>query len=478
LNLTFQNIHTSIKSNPILYRLAHGTFWSLLGTVMLGVADFGAYGMVQSTLEMFGLFAGFSLGATSSKYLAAYKTKDKEKASRILSLTNTFTIISSGIIGLVIYLSSSWIADETLKRIDLAPLLSLGALYLFISTQNNVQIGSLGGFEAFKETAKINSLQGILTPVVAIPLVYFFSLRGAIISLIVTSLVGYVLCRIVLNKKCKEFNIDIKRFDRSSFKEWPIIWHFSIPLLASGLLVMPVIWITNAILVNQVNGYKELGLFNAANQWRVFIIFIPQILSTVMLPMFSAAYSNKRDSEYNKIFEINLKLTWMIALPATSIAILIKEPLGAIFGRQYINVKYLVVILMVTAFLNIVNSVVGTALIGSGRAWIGAAFNLVWAAIMITSTSILAPHYGAQGLAVAYLISYALHTVFQMSYVDLYLVPKSIRKKKMLIIITIVTLLPVTAAAIANSLSGWLSILSLIIAIVPIIKMYPEMAKW
>ena len=144
MNLIYQSILNSIKSNPILYRLAHGTFWSLLGTVvsmvfslvatiaiarMLGVADFCAYGMVQSTLEMFGLFAGFSLGATSSKYLAEYKTKDKEKDSRILSLTNTFTIISSGIIGLVIYLSSSWIADDTLKRIDLAPLLSIGALF-------------------------------------------------------------------------------------------------------------------------------------------------------------------------------------------------------------------------------------------------------------------------------------------------------------------------------------------------------------
>jgi O-antigen/teichoic acid export membrane protein len=485
LNLTYQSILASIRSDRILYRLAHGTFWSLLGTVasraasviatiiiarMLGVADFGAYGMVQSTLEMFGMLAGFSLGATSSKYLAEYKSKDKEKAGRIISLTNSFTVISSGIIGLVIYLSSSWIADETLKRVDLAPLLSLGAIYLFISTQNNVQIGSLAGFEAFKETAKINALQGILAPVVAVPLVYFFGLEGAVISLIVTSSVGYVFCRVGLNKKCKEYNIEILHFDRSIFKEWSVFWNFSIPSFASGLLVMPVIWLTNALLVNQPNGYVELGLFNAANQWRQFIIIIPNVLSTVLLPIFSDVYGNRSVGEFRSVFQLNIKLTWMIALPATIIIIALREVIAIVFGAKYQGMDMLIAPLMITAFLNIMNNVVGSAIAGAGQMWLGAALNLCWAIAMVICSLLFIPRYGGFGLALSYMISYLFHTACQMVYTELKLIPDSLKIFKNLFLFTLCTIVSVYFLAVTNELNLYLSVVFILGACFPLLQ--------
>jgi O-antigen/teichoic acid export membrane protein len=482
LHLTKQSILLLIKSNPILYRLAHGTFWTLLGTVasrvfalistifiarLLGVEDFGAYGMVQSTLEMFGLFAGFSLGVTSSKYLAEYKTRDKNKASRVLSLTNTFSIISSTIIGLVIYFSSSWLASETLKRPDLAPLLSLGAMYLIISTQNNVLIGALGGFEAFKETAKINSLQGMLTPVFAIPLVYFYGLQGAVLSLIAISLVGYALCRTELNKKCSNYGIVIQRFDISSFREWPVLWHFSIPSLASGILVMPVIWFTNTILVNQQNGYAELGLFNAANQWRQLIIFIPQILSTVMLPILSAAFGDAKKETFGDALRINLILTWVIALPMTIFIISIREPLTGVFGKTYEGMEMLLIILMVTSFLSMINAVIGTALAGSGKMWLGTMMNLGWAIALILLTIMLVPVYGGLGLALAYLLAYSLHTCWTMIYADIYLAHRLIRNQKLLIILTAITIFPLLVLTFMHELKLTAMLVILMISILP-----------
>jgi O-antigen/teichoic acid export membrane protein len=483
--INFQNILASVKTNRILYRLAHGAFWSLLGTAaskvfsvittiviarMLGVSDFGAYGMVQSTIEMFCLVAGLSLSNTSNKYLSEYKTKNKEKAGRIISLTNGIAVISSGIIGLVIYLSSSYIAGETLGRIDLSPLLKLGAIYLFISTQNNVQTGSLGGFEAFKETAKINALQGLLTPLVALPLVFFFGLQGAVISLIITSLIGYVLFRNELNRTCKKYNICIQRFDKSAFKEISIIWHFSIPSLASGLLVIPVIWLTNAILVNQPGGYLEMGLFNAANQWRQFVIFIPNILSTVMLPIFSDVYGNRSDGEYRSVFQLNIQLTWMIALPATILIIAVREVLAIVFGSKYQGVDVLIVPLMITAFLHIMNNVVGSAIAGAGRMWLGATFNLFWAIAMVLCSMLLIPKFGGMGLALSYMIAYLLHTGWQAIYTERKLIPNSLKKFTSLFLLTLCTLIPVYVLIVLNELNIYLSVAFVLASSIPLIQ--------
>ena len=480
-----RNFVNALKANPIFYRLARGTFWALLGTIasrafslvatilvakMLGVADFGAYGIIQSTLETFGFVAGFGLGATSTKYLAEYRNKDKDRAGRILSLTNAFALVSSGVIALAIFLFSPWMARDLLNRADLAPLLSLGAIYLFVAAQNNVQVGSLGGFEAFKETAKINLVQGLLAPLLAVPLVYFFGLKGAVISMIAIALVGYILCRRVLNAKCKANGIRLRRLDRSAIREFPVIVHFSVPSLASGLLVLPVTWLANALLVNQPDGYSEMGLFNAANQWRQLIIFVPNVLTLVLLPIFSDVHGNKDPGEFRSVFQLNLRLTWTIALPATVAVIALRDALAFVFGAKYQGVGLLIAPLMVTAFLNIVNNVVGTAIAGAGRMWVGVILNSCWAVAMVASSLLLIPRFGATGLALSYVTSYLLHTAWTMVYAEKALVTGSMRKFRGLLLLTCCTMIPAYFLAAAGAGNHYLDGALVVLASLPLLR--------
>jgi O-antigen/teichoic acid export membrane protein len=444
-----------IKTSPLLYRLAKGAFWSLAGTIttrvfsmattifiarILGKENYGAYGMVQSTLGMFGLFAGFAMGETMTKYVAELREKNPGKASRILSLTKMFSILSSGIIGFILIILASWLARVTLKRPDLTPIIITGVALLVVSALNNVQTGALAGFEAFKTIARINFLQGAATPFISIPLVYFYGIQGAIVSLIIVSSLGYWLCNIALKRECLRHGIDIPRFNIRSISEWPILWKFSFPALIAGLLVIPVTWITNTILVNQKNGYAEFGIFNAANQWRQFIIFIPQILASVMLPIFSETYGRDNKKDFQAAFALNLRLTWALALPLTIIVIAFRHSLADLYGHQYIGTARIITLLMATSFLNIVNNVVGMALSGAGRMWTGAFFNLAWAIALVVVTILLVPNYGGYGLAASYLIAYTLHAIWQMVYMEIRLVKSTILMNFTLIIVTIVTL--------------------------------------
>src|ERR1035437_5586151 len=88
---------TIIASSPIGYRLAHGVFWSFSGTVvaralgliasiivarLLGRGAYGELGIIQSTVGMFGLFAGFGMGITATKFVAEYRKTDPEQIGR------------------------------------------------------------------------------------------------------------------------------------------------------------------------------------------------------------------------------------------------------------------------------------------------------------------------------------------------------------------------------------------------------------
>src|SRR5262245_2899227 len=90
-----------VLGSSLGYRLARGAFWSLVGSLIsrgmgmvagiivariLGKHDYGQLGIVQSTVGMFGVFAGFGMGLTANKHIAEFKTLDPGRAGRIVGL--------------------------------------------------------------------------------------------------------------------------------------------------------------------------------------------------------------------------------------------------------------------------------------------------------------------------------------------------------------------------------------------------------
>ena len=348
----------------------------------------------------------------------------------------------------------------------------IGGLLLFLNALNEVQVGTLAGFEAFKSIAKINFWQGLSSPLLAIPFVFYQGVSGAIYAQSLVTVIGLILCKKEIRIECIKFNICFRRFSLSSIlEERSVLWKFSIPALASGLLVMPVIWVCNMMLVRQQNGYAELGLFNAANQWRLIIIIFPQILASIMLPIFSEVHGQGNKENFQHALNFNLSLTWIFALPLTIIVIIFREPLSTLFGKQYIGMSPIIALLMFTAFLNIVNNVIGTALAGAGKMWIGTLFNLGWAAVLICGNFFLVPLLGGMGMAIAYLIAYFFHTAWQMVYTELILAPTVISRNYRLVIITLASTIPIAVISFINYRSVIVNVLILSLSLIPIVEL-------
>jgi hypothetical protein len=63
-----------------------------------------------------------------------------------------------------------------------------------------------------------------------------------------------------------------------------------------------------------------------------------------------------------------------------------------------------------------INNVVGQVIISLNQMWVGFAFNMMWASVLVGAVYLLVPQYGALGLSVANVIAYGLHTCWQMIY--------------------------------------------------------------
>src|SRR4029079_14697855 len=114
---------------------------------------------------------------------------------------------------------------------------------------------------------------------------FFAGLDGAIWGAAIASLIGCAANAVILRVALKSAAV-VPRFVRTA-GTLAILWRFSAPGLAVGLLSMPINWVCQAILVRSPGGLAQMGILNAANQWYSLIIFVPGFIATAVFPIMS-----------------------------------------------------------------------------------------------------------------------------------------------------------------------------------------------
>jgi O-antigen/teichoic acid export membrane protein len=410
-------------------RFARGAVWSLVGAAvsqganlaasvitarLLGRAQFGEYGMIQTTVGMLGVFAGLGLGLTATKYVAELRTRDPERAGRIIALGCAVAIVSGGLLALGLAAFAPAFASKTLNAPLLAGELRIACVLLFLNAFNGAQTGALAGFEAFRAIARINLLRGLVTFPATVALVVWWQLPGAIWALVVPAAVTCFLSQLALRKHCAA--LGIRPQFSSAWRERSVLWTFSTPAFLSGVMAGPVTWAASAMLVNQPGGYAEMGLFSAATQWRNAISFIPAVLAQFALPLLSNLNGEQDAPRYGKALRLNLILT-AVAATAVALPVALGAPLiMRLYGHGFQQGWLVLVFSAATAVISCINSVVGTAILSAGSVWIGFAFNAMWAMALLAGCYWFIPSNLALGLAGSMLAAYIAHTAWQAVY--------------------------------------------------------------
>jgi len=418
-----------LESSPLGYRLARGAFWSLAGAFisrglglvasvfvarMLGKWGFGELTMIQTTVGMFGTFAGFGMGLTATKYVAELRASDPQRSGRIIVLSSLVAWISGLLITAVLAVSAPWLAQHTLAAPHLGRLLRVGSLLLLMGAVSGAQTGALSGFEAFKRIAQVNFYGGLAAFPLMIGGVWWMGLEGAVWALIGSQGFNSFLSFLALRREAAAAGVPLQY--GGCAREFPVLWRFSLPAVLSGAMAGSVYWLCNALFVNQPGGYGEMGVFGAANQWRTAILFIPGMLASVALPMLSNLDAVVDVRRYRKVLKVNLLLSLAtsgaVALPVA----LLSWPIMASYGASFASGALVLVILSLTSIFIATLNIVGQAIASQGRMWIGFLLNAIWAGAIIGGCLVM-KNMGALGLSLANLAAYSIH----LGTVSLYL---------------------------------------------------------
>jgi O-antigen/teichoic acid export membrane protein len=275
------------------------------------------------------------------------------------------------------------------------------------------QNGALVGLEAFNSTAKVNTIIGLFTFPLLVGGAWYGGLIGVVIALTIKSIINLALNHLELKKVSKSIGLSYRLMH--SLSEISIIYRFSVPAALSAALVGPVNWACAAIIVNQIDGYKELGIYSAANQWFYMYLFLPTLLSSVVLPIISEQFSNVGVQKTSLHLMKMIKITTIINLPLIAIGVLFSPFLMRLYGEGFESGWPTLAITLITAGFVTVNMLIGQMIAASGKMWISLLMNGTWAIIFICLTLIFS-NSGSFGLAISRLIAYFFHTIWQWFY--------------------------------------------------------------
>lgn len=430
-------------------KLIYGIFWNLISAIasqgfpliaaiiaarLLGKFGYGQLGMINSTVILFSTFAGLGLGITATKYIAQFHKSDPERTGRIIGLTNLFGIVSGLIMFIILFTIAPLLASNTLGAPNLAPILRIASLLLIFNTIVGIQAGSLAGFGAFKNLARIALFQGVISASLIITGVYFFGLMGIVTAMVINSMINLILYKITINNLVKGFKIKIDYL--KSWQEKDIIWKLSFPTMLSSVMVGPVIWIANIIIINTSGGYSQLGIFTAADQWRSVLYFLPAVIGNVLLPMLAA----NRNEKNEKLEAINVFSSWVIVIIIALPIIAFPEIISFFYGEGY-NSNVFIQVIALMMFVSCITSYrdgISRKLVVKNLMWWGFLDNIIWAIFLISSVIIL-KELGALALALAYIIAYISNTLlFIPFYLWKEVVPRKLIISKEVFVIWVV----------------------------------------
>ncbi|HKI18677.1 MAG TPA: oligosaccharide flippase family protein [Isosphaeraceae bacterium] len=414
----------SVCEREIKSRFLSGAFWSLSGAVvsrgmtlvgficssrLLGADGLGELGIVQSTTSMFAVAAGMGLGLTATKYIAENRDRAPELAGRYIRFFTWMTAASGLMLSALYVLSLPAILRVVPSSRGLAGALLASTGLLFLGAMNATQVGILTGLEAFRASALANMIRGSLAAILLVAGVAWRGVLGGVVGLIAAEVGGFLAMYLAIRRRAGGLGIEVAWGGIAAL--CPALWRFSLPALAGSLATLPAMWVANVILVREGGGFGQVGIYVAANKWGQFILFVPSSISVIVLPMLSNRHGAGDRDQFRDLLRLNVVVNTGLTFLLAVACIALSRILMGLYGSEYAQGWPVLAILAAGTLPQVLNNVLGQALVSTGDVWRRGAVDLLLAATLLVIAWWLVPWQGAIGMAAAFALAYTVASV-------------------------------------------------------------------
>lgn len=375
---------------------------ALIVSNMFGPLGLAKFGIVQTTITTAAAVLPFGLGYTAVSLMN--NNQDDIFKFQVATFVYQICLISSLISSVALFLMSDIVTHYFFAADNVSFYIAIAAAGLPFATIAVIQYALLNGFKAYADMALSSYISTSFTAVIIILSAYFTDLTGTIFGFVSSLIIRALVLQYFLNKY---FRVNLSL---PSYKVWTRIKNFAIPVGIAGLSMAPSTWYSNSLLI-KYEGLQSQGIMMAALTIRMAISFIPQQLSTVLLPTY-LQYNVETRINHIKIISTYIALLGSVSAFISLTAFLFRDHLIAFFGSGFRADPHIMGLLLVSVTLDA---------LATPLSHVHAKYEKMWRFTLISSLPrdlfflliclYLIPIYGALGMAVAFSISSLICTI-------------------------------------------------------------------
>ncbi len=368
--------------------------------------DYGAYSLINNTVQTFIVFAGAGIGVTLTRYVALYRDKNKEMAGVIIGTLLFINVIISLIVALIVFIFAGNIANILNSDIDITYLLRITAFTIFFTSVVSIMQGTLQGFEEYKKIAIIQIIANLINFFIGALTAKLFGITGAVCALLILQIIMLVIMLAVFTKILKKDGISLKYHFIKEIKE--ALLKVTIPSFLASIFVIPLMWFTNFYFSSKI-GLEEFAAFSVCIQWFNIINYIPQQFGQLK-PIYTQLYDKNDFKEMKRYLHKIIMFSITFSVVCSIVFIFARNVILGSYGEYYKQFGTSFIVMIITTIVFAVQSQYGSVFQAIGKSWLCFLLNTIWA-IAYISIFFFTYKKGAVGYAYTYLISYIIYSI-------------------------------------------------------------------
>jgi len=184
-------------------------------------------------------------------------------------------------------------------------------------------------------------------------------------------------------------------------------WKVSLPLLFTSIFSIIIVRV-DLIAVGYFLGSEEVGIYTAAVRTAALVGTTLFASNSIVAPLISSYYARRDMTGLQAVVSLATMVSFWPSLIIGFGVILFSTPLLGVFGKEFIDARVPLIILIAGQLVNVASGSVGLLLILTGHERKGTAVLAVCALIIGTACCIVIPSFGIMGAAITSMLGMTL----------------------------------------------------------------------
>ena len=376
---------------------------SFLLARLIAAEGYGLYNLAISAATIFAGIASLGLDDAMVRYVAIMSRRgDRSGVWGTLQIGFGVSTVAGLVMGAILYLAATPIAEGMFDEPRLTPLLQLLALVVPFLTVSNVLTGCARGFGRMDHAA---FAENVVQSVIRMALLSVLALVGldvftAIVVFGISDVASSVTLVVLLNR---EFSLrqPLRRNVRRDVRD---VFSFAVPLWLSGLLNQ---FRKNieTVLLGALTAVADVGVYSIVTKINLVSHVAYRSIIVSVKPVLAAQFDQHDHEGLSRLYTAATRWTLTLNVPFFLISVLYPEPILLIFGDAFAAGASALVILAIGELVVAGTGICGSIIDMAGHTRLKLANTVLWIVLLLGSGALLIPRWGLVGAATSSLVA-------------------------------------------------------------------------